>query len=165
MNFERTDYEKYSVIRFFNTWLDFKASKELKAHFAECRKKCIQKIIVDLSTCEKMTSEGIGLLLYMWQLYRNDGKLLLIITSSDIVSLLKECGIYGEIHQLIFSTLEAAQEYILDINSTKKQLQNHDEKACPTCNSLNIARYDKGLKRFVRFMKRKKKGIFVMIAI
>ena len=157
MLFERTDYEKYSVIRFFNPWLDFKASKELKDHFAECRKKRVQQIIVDLSTCEKMTSEGIGLLLYMWQLYQNDGKLLFVITSNDILSLLKECGIYAELRQLIFSKIETAQEYILNKKNIKKRSQNHDENACPTCNSLNITLYDRGLKGFVRFIKRKKK--------
>jgi anti-anti-sigma factor len=108
MSFERTDHEKYSTVRLTEPRLDLKAMKSLNEHFVECKKQYINRIILDLSECETISSEGIGLLVSIWEFFQHDGKMFIVIKQESVISLLKECGLYTALQECFVDTLETA---------------------------------------------------------
>lgn len=156
MIFELIDQKKYLTIELLERWLDHKATKELKQHFVECKKRYINRVLLDLSHCEMVSSEGIGLLISMWHFFRNEGTILFVITDKEILEMLKDCGLYVEMRKCIFEDLQIAQEQILQKTPSGYYETGTKRKVCPVCNSTNIGIYDKGFKRLVRFLKRKK---------
>jgi anti-anti-sigma regulatory factor len=155
MNFERIDKRRYSVIKLLGDRLDFESSKELKQHFNFCKQNYIQRVILDISSCRFLTSEGIGLILYMWQFYRHDGKIYYIIRNQEIIEVLKASSVHAEMKYNIFDNLDEAEEHFSEGSPARQYKAKYVSKSkCPSCKSDNIRIYDRGFKKLAKLIKR-----------
>ncbi len=155
--FERIDHKNFSTIRLLERWLDSKATKELNTHFIALKKSYTHRLILDLSLCELLSSEGIGFIVSMWQFFSNDGKICIIINNSSVIELLKDCGLYAELRDSIVEDFETAQQNILRKTKTGFYHTGKGERVCHVCGSTNVGYYDKGFKRLKRLLKGKKR--------
>lgn len=157
MVFNVTHHHKYSIITLKERWIDMTAVKELKRYFIECKKEYVHRVILDLSSCEMLTSEGVGIIVSMWEFFRQEGTFFIVITEESIVSLFKECGLYATLQEWIFHDTESARAQIIKRQSHGFYVSGKSAKTCPTCGSTNIKHYDKGLRRLKRLLRGKKR--------
>ncbi len=157
MSFERIDHEKYSVFKLNERWFDSKAARILNEYFIECKKHYVHRIILDLSECEMISSEGIGLLVAMWEFFQHDGKMFIVLKNEGVIDLLKECGIYTMLQKCFYNDLETARAHIQHRSPRGFYASDESSKTCPVCNGDKIEYYDKGLKRLKRLLAGKKR--------
>ncbi len=157
MSFERIDHEKHSVVWLTEPRLDLNAMKSLNEHFVECKKQYINRIIIDLSKCETISSEGIGLLVSMWEFFQHDGKMFIVIKQESVINLLKECGLYTALQDCFYDDIETARVDIQRWPQSGFYKTGSSSRACPVCCSNNIGFYDNGFKRLKRLLQGKKR--------
>ena len=155
MSFERIDHEKYSVVRLTEPIFNLKAMKSLNEHFVTCKKQYTNRLIIDLSECETLSSEGIGLLVSMWEFFQHDGKMFIVVQKESVISLLKECGLYTALQECFVETLEAATDQIQRWPQSGFYKTGASSRACPVCCSNNIGYYDKGFNWIKRLFQGK----------
>jgi len=157
MSFERIDHEKYTVVRLTEPRFDLKAMKSLNEYFVEYKKHYINRIIIDLSECEILSSEGIGLLVSMWEFFQHDGKMFIVIKQESVINLLKECGLYTVLQECFIDDIETARAHIQRRQQSGFYKTGSSSKACPVCCSNNIGYYDKGFKWLKRLLQGKRR--------
>ncbi len=156
MIFESTHNEKYSVIKLNGRWMDLKAVRELKEHFVTCKKRYVNRVILDLSECEMISSEGIGMIVSMWEFFQNDGMFFIVVNNPKLLELFKECGLYAALQDWIFEDIDTAEIRITQRLPTGFYPSGKEKRSCPVCNSTNVSYYDKGFKRLKRLLRGKR---------
>lgn len=154
--FECVKKEKHVVIKFRDRYFNFNSGEKLKECFENCRKEDIHRIVLDLSSCEIIVSESIGLIFYMIEFFERYGHAVIVLNKPGVLEQLKASKSSELLKNRVFENINTAEDYVAQWMPVGLFRKVNIKGACPKCGNVEIEPYDKGFGKLKRLLKRKK---------